>query len=105
MKKGLRVPDDKQLVGVIKKNSVSLEALDQLLTLADEWNKEDSFVPDYNDSTLVVYSPVFYGRMDSGFGCVGIAGGITSPLCFKSSERAIAFGNRYKYLYKKYLER
>lgn len=85
----------------------ALIALNKLFTIAEKWNKEDGFVPDFSNKGQWKYFPWFkyegeaagfvYARTyftasyaDAYFG---------SRLCFKSESRAEEFGKKYADLY------
>lgn len=95
-----------KLVEVINPAHVeALSALNKLFTIAEAWNKQDGFVPDFGNENQEKYLPVFYYdsearslvyvdvRDTTTFSYVG------SRLCFKSRERALQFGNRFISLY------
>ena len=87
----------------------ALIALNKLFTLAEAWNKEDGFVPDFsdwkqdkwfpwfkydNDAARFLYANASYtpSNAHANFG---------SRLCFKSFERAAQFGRQFTDLYNK----
>lgn len=86
-----------------------LIALNKLFTIAQAWNKNDGFVPDYSDwdqdrwfpwfdydkdAAVFVYETTVYAPTDG-------SANIGSRLCFKSSERAEQFGKQFADLYNK----
>ena len=84
----------------------ALIALNKLFTIAEKWNKEDGFVPDFSNKGQWKYFPWFeYSKESAGFvyatantasdahTCIG------SRLCFKSESRAEEFGKKYVDLY------
>ena len=87
----------------------ALIALNELFTIAQAWNKEDGFVPDFSDWQQSKWFPWFkYDKDAAGFvsartfyapatatACIG------SRLCFKSSARAAQFGKQFAHLYNK----
>ncbi len=87
----------------------ALIALNKLFTIAEAWNKEDGFVPDFSDWKQDKWFPWFkYDKDAAGFVFADTAyaptaayASIGSRLCFKSSERAAQFGKQYTYLYNK----
>lgn len=87
----------------------ALIALNELFTLAEAWNKEDGFVPDFSDRTQDKWFPWFvYDKDAAGFVFVhtDLAPTVAyayfgSRLCFKSSERAEQFGRQFADLYNK----
>lgn len=85
------------------KHIKALIALNELLTIAQAWNKEDGFVPDFSDWKQNKWFPWFkYDKDAAGFVCAGTndapsAAHATfgSRLCFKSSARAEQFGKQF----------
>ena len=87
----------------------ALIALNRLFTIAEAWNKEDGFVPDFSDWQQDKWFPWFsydkdaavfvYGNTlnapETAFAVVG------SRLCFKSYARAAQFGKQFADLYNK----
>lgn len=96
------------------KHIKALVALNKLFTVAQAWNKEDGFVPDFSDREQDKWFPLYKYNKDatglvfaysgSAWSCmltdeyVVIVG---SKLCFKSSERAAQFGKLFVALYNK----
>ena len=91
------------------KHIEALIALNKLFTIAQAWNKEDGFVPDFSDWEQDKWFPWFvYDKDAAGFVCANalnsptLAGAsIGSRLCFKSSARAKQFGKQFAELYNK----
>lgn len=96
------------------KHIEALIALNELFTIAQAWNKEDGFVPDFSDWEQDKWYPRFkYDEDDAGFVCANahytsthysltnVAAYINSRLCFKTSERAKQFGKQFEDLYNK----
>lgn len=87
----------------------ALIALNKLFTIAEAWNKEDGFVPDFSDWNQDKWFPWFkYDEDAAGFVCAGTSSTPTaadaligSRLCFKSSARAAQFGKQFTDLYDK----
>lgn len=87
----------------------ALIALNKLFTLAEAWNKEDGFVPDFSDLEQDRWFPWFkYDKDAEGFVYVmpilaptNANADFGSRLCFKSSERAEQFGKQFVDLYNK----
>lgn len=85
----------------------ALIALNKLFTIAEKWNKEDGFVPDFSDGKQWKYFPWFkYSKEAAGFVFANTNSAasyadayIGSRLCFKSESRAEAFGKKYVDLY------
>ena len=87
----------------------ALNALNQLFTIAEAWNKEDGFVPDFSDWNQGKWFPWFkYDEDAAGFvyayTCrtpTAAGANFGSRLCFKSSARAAQFGNQFADPYNK----
>ena len=81
----------------------ALVALNKLFTIAQAWNKEDGFVPDFSDWNQEKWFPWFkYGEDVARFVFVSTASTpadayapFGSRLCFKTSERAAQFGKQF----------
>ena len=91
------------------KHIEALVALNRLFTIAEAWNKEDCFVPDFSDWSQNKWYPWFkYDKDAAGFvyaftdntRLYGTAC-ISSRLCFMTSERAAQFGKQFAHLYNK----
>lgn len=102
--------DVKKLVTDINpKHIEALIALNKLFTIAQVWNKEDGFVPDFSDWNQSKWFPWFkYDKDAAGFVfastdlTLSIAyASFDSRLCFKSSARAAQFGRQFADLYNK----
>lgn len=98
----------KRLVSCVNpKHIEALIAFNKLFTIAEAWNKEDGFVPDFSDLKQDKWYPWFkYDNDATGFVYAGTAYTPTtayapfgSRLCFKSSERAVQFGKQFADLY------
>lgn len=91
------------------KDVKALIALNELFTIAQAWNKEDGFVPDFSDKEQDKWFPWFeYNRDAAGFVFASASrtpshayAYIGSLLCFKSSARAAQFGRQFAKLYNK----
>ena len=91
------------------KHVEALIALNELFTIAQAWNKEDGFVPDFADRKQWKYFPLFkYDDKTAGFvyayttyTASAAYASIGSRLCFKSSKRAEQFGKQFADLYNK----
>lgn len=94
------------------KHIKALIALNELFTIAEAWNKEDGFVPDFSDCGQKKWFPQFrYDDAAAGFVCAdaqytsthyaptNVAAFIGSRLCFKTSERAAQFGKQFTDIY------
>lgn len=87
----------------------ALIALNKLFTIAQAWNKEDGFVPDFSDWEQDKWFPWFvYDKDAAGFVFANTNNAPTyanalfgSRLCFKSSARAAQFGKQFIDLYNK----
>lgn len=85
----------------------ALVALNKLFTIAQAWNKEDGFVPDFSDWNQEKWFPWFkYDEDVAGFVFASTASTpadayapFGSRLCFKTSERAAQFGKQFVDLY------
>lgn len=88
----------------------ALIALNKLFTIAEKWNKEDGFVPDFSNKNQWKYYPWFrYSKEAAGFvfAYTNIAASYAfapfgSRLCFKSESRAEEFGKKYADLYNEF---
>lgn len=91
------------------KHIEALIALNELFTIAQAWNKEDGFVPDFSDWNQDKWFPWFkYDKDAAGFVFAnapyapsGSFASFGSRLCFKSSARAEQFGKQFAELYNK----
>lgn len=91
------------------KHIEALIALSKLFTIAQAWNKEDGFVPDFSDWNQDKWFPWFvYNKDAAGFVFASASrtpshayAYIGSLLCFKSSARAAQFGKQFAELYNK----
>lgn len=88
-----------------KKQMPKLEALNQLLILAEAWNSFDGFKPDWEDTDQCKYFPFF--RFTDGkfeFSNVSyvklISDTHTSNFSFKTEERAEQFGKQFIELFR-----
>lgn len=89
------------------KHIKALIALNKLFTIAEAWNKEDEFVPDFSDLNQDKWFPWFKYKKDiAGFVFAGTDytpmytnANISSRLCFKTSERAEQFGKQFIDIY------
>lgn len=90
------------------KHIKALIALNELFTIAEAWNKEDGFVPDFSDWNQEKWVPWFVYDKDAGFVYAytnskptNAYAYIGSRLCFKTSARAAQFGKLFVDLYNK----
>lgn len=87
----------------------ALNALNQLLTIAQAWNKEDNFVPDfrkqfqlkwfpcfkyYDSPVYIMYSGVNYYTNNAPNVYIG------QIFCFKTAKRAEQFGKQFRHLFR-----
>lgn len=102
--------DVKRLVTDINpKHIEALIALNKLFTIAQAWNKEDGFVPDFSDWEQDKWFPWFkYDKNTARFvyaftnnSAILAYAYFGSRLCFKTSERAAQFGRQFADLYNK----
>lgn len=102
--------DVTKLIGDINpKHIKALIALNELFTIAEAWNKEDEFVPDFSDWNQDKWFPWFkYDKDAAGFvfavthsAPANALAHFGSRLCFKSSARAAQFGKQFADLYNK----
>lgn len=99
----------KLVTDINPKHLKALIALNKLFTIAEAWNKEDGFVPDYSDCHQDKWFPWFrYDKNAAGFVYAGTCNapsgaGVTfgSRLCFKTLARAKQFGKQFENLYNK----
>ena len=106
----VNLQDVARLVNDINPKHVkALVALNELFTIAQAWNKEDGFTPDFSDRNQTKWFPWFeYSDKAAGFVCALTNDSPTfatatfgSRLCFKSSARAAQFGKQFAHLYNK----
>jgi len=90
-----------------KKYTKRILAFYDLSILCDAWNKQDGFVPDFNDKKQERWYPVFsYAGCSfsfSSFAATYTSASIGSRICFKSKYRSDEFGKKYEYLFKIFL--
>ena len=99
------------LGGDAKDHQKALLALGELIVIAEAWNKQDGFVPDYSNDDQYKHHPWFkYNDEAAGFvyadtdaAATDTGAGIGSRLCFKSSERARQFGKQFIDLWNDFL--
>lgn len=91
------------------KHIKALIALNELFTIAEAWNNEDGFVPDFSDCGQKKWFPWFtYEKATKRFVFSSTAyapasafANFGSRLCFNTSERAEQFGRQFADLYNK----
>ena len=100
----VRLEDVTRLVQSLNPSHIeALIALNELFTIAQAWNKEDGFVPDFSDWQQNKWFPWFkYDKDAAGFvyastfnAPTSANASIGSRLCFKSSARAAQFGKQF----------
>lgn len=85
------------------KHVKALVALNKLFTIAQAWNKEDDFTPDFSNRNQTKWFPWFvYSDEAAGFlysftACTAsyTTASVGSRLCFKTSARARQFGKQF----------
>ena len=106
----VRLEDVTRLVQSLNPSHIeALSALNELFTIAQAWNKEDGFVPDFSDWEQGKWFPWFvYDKDAARFVCEFTDYSPTHAyanfgyrLCFKSSARAAQFGKQFADLYNK----
>lgn len=106
----VRLEDVTRLVQSLNPSHIeALIALNELFTIAQAWNKEDGFVPDFSDWQQNKWFPWFkYDKDVAGFvsadtylAPTSAGANIGSRLCFKSSTRAAQFGKQFADLFNK----
>ena len=91
------------------KHLKALIALNKLFTIAEAWNKEDDFVPDFLDEDQYKWYPSFiydkytarYIYYHSSHAIKHATSSSGTRLCFKTPERAEQFGRQFEDLYNK----
>ena len=91
------------------KHIEALVALNRLFTIAEAWNKEDGFVPDFSNFDQEKWFPWFNYDNDASrfvytatnFAPANVGAPFGNLLCFKTSERAEQFGKQFADLYNK----
>ncbi len=108
----VKLEDVAQLVNDINPKHVkALIALNKLFTIAQAWNKEDDFKPDFSNRNQTKWFPWFvYSDEAAGFVCASTYHAAAyalayfgSRLCFKTSDRARQFGEQFIDLWNDFL--
>lgn len=88
------------------KQMMSLIAMNQLLSIAEAWNKLDGFVPDFSNWSQDKWTPLFAQtaltkRLEFSTACMfsEVNESFGPRLCFKTRERAWQFGTQFLDLY------
>lgn len=106
----IELDDVESLVDDINpKHIEALMALNKLFTIAEAWNKEDGFVPDFSDYSQEKWFPWFdyikhaamFVYKDASFTVTFAHDTVGPRLCFKTRERAEQFGKQFAHLYNK----
>jgi len=87
-------------IGTTKNHSSKLSALNQLMILAEAWNKFDEFEPDWENENQCKHYPLFEfinGKFEfAQVGCVRFTSDTyISNFSFKTKERAKQFGKQF----------
>ena len=100
----VKLDDVANLVSEVNpKHIKALIAFNRLCTIAQAWNKEDDFTPDFSNRNQDKWFPWFmYSDDAAGFVCVYTYNSASSAyayfgsrLCFKTSTRAHQFGKQF----------
>ena len=100
----VQLEDVTRLVSELNPKHVkAIIAFNRLCTIAQAWNKEDDFTPDFSNRNQEKWFPWFvYSDDAAGFVCAYTAyaatyaaANIGSRLCFKTSARARQFGEQF----------
>ena len=94
-----------------KNHQKAMSALEKLIVIAEAWNKQDGFVPDYSNSDQWKYYPWFkyikevagFVYADTTYTATYTSASIGSRLCFKTKERAEQFGKQFINLWNDFL--
>ena len=104
----LQLQDAETLIREINPHHLkAIAALNQLFTIAEAWNKDDDFTPDFSDPQQDKWYPIFDYNSDAEafiYNYASFVGSIPrSPfgarLCFKTCTRAEQFGKQFTRLY------
>lgn len=100
----VQLEDVTRLVSELNPKHVkAIIAFNRLCTIAQAWNKEDDFTPDFSNRNQEKWFPWFvYSNDAAGFVCAladgtatGADAAVGSRLCFKTRERAMQFGKQF----------
>ena len=100
---------EKLIKEINPKHIEALVALNELFTIADAWNNEDEYVPDFSNFDQEKWFPWFNYDNDASrfvytatnFAPANVGAPFGNLLCFKTSERAEQFGKQFADLYNK----
>lgn len=101
----------KLVTDINPKHLKALIALNKLFTIAEAWNKEDEFVPDFSDLNQDKWFPWFKYKKDiakfvfagTDYTPMYTNANISSRLCFNTSKRAEQFGKQFIDIYNEIL--
>lgn len=100
----VQLEDVTRLVSELNPKHVkAIIAFNRLCTIAQAWNKEDDFTPDFSNRNQEKWFPWFvYSDDAAGFVCAttyhtaaSAGANVGSRLCFKTSARARQFGEQF----------
>lgn len=100
----VQLEDVTRLVSELNPKHVkAIIAFNRLCTIAQAWNKEDDFTPDFSNRNQEKWFPWFvYSDDAAGFVCASTSytaayalANVGSRLCFKTSARARQFGEQF----------
>lgn len=100
----VQLEDVTRLVSELNPKHVkAIIAFNRLCTIAQAWNKEDDFTPDFSNRNQEKWFPWFvYSDDAAGFVCASsdytatyATASVGSRLCFKTSARARQFGEQF----------
>ena len=99
-KKTVSEQREKGTLSVYKEYLTRVKAFYELSVLCDEWNKQDGFIPDYDDKDQEKWYPIF-SISGSGFSyslSTATAAYVLlgSRFCFKSKQRSNEFGKKFE---------
>ncbi len=97
--------EENDCVYLDKKYTKRVLAFGDLSIFCDAWNKQDGFVPDFNNKKQEKWYPVF-STAGCDFSCnaaLSAYATLGSRFCFKSRERSDEFGEKYEHLFKIFL--
>ena len=104
----LQLQDVETLIREINPHHIkAIAAINQLFTIAEAWNKDDDFTPDFSDPQQDKWYPIFDYNSDAEafiYNYASFVGSIPrSPfgarLCFKTGTRAEQLGKKFTNLY------
>ncbi|MEG0797005.1 MAG: hypothetical protein RR397_10965 [Odoribacter sp.] len=98
-------------IGISNRHVKAISAIYKLIIIAEAWNKEDCFVPDFSNYNQCKWFPWFAADgACAGFGSAytysapsSSTASIGSRLCFGSKKRATEFGEQFIWLWNDFL--